>query len=284
MRILDSRQIVMDLDGLGMGDAGARPLRDGDPGHARRDPRHRPHRLGQDHDSVRRPHRAEHPGPDRHHGRGPGRVRARGREAGPGEPAHRADLRHGPEGDGPRRPRRAHGRRDPRRRDGADRDRVGAHRAPGAHHAARQQRSARGRAPDRHGHRAVPRDLERGVRRGAAARAEALRVQDAGEAHEGPARRERLRAVARHHGLRARRLRALRPDRLQGSHRALRGHADDRLAPPADPRRGEPRPHPRGGTRARACARCTRTGSRRSCRASPRSPRSCACSAAAPRA
>ena len=70
-------------------------------------------------------------------------------------------------------------------RDGADRDRVGAHGPPRADDPARERRAARGRATRGDGHRAVPRHLERGVCGGAAARAEAVRVQDAGEAEQG---------------------------------------------------------------------------------------------------
>ena len=60
MRILDSRQVVMDLDRLGMGDADRAALRGGDRGHARRHPRDRADRLGQDHHSLRGHHRAQH--------------------------------------------------------------------------------------------------------------------------------------------------------------------------------------------------------------------------------
>ncbi len=54
------------------------------------------------------------------------------------------------------RPRHHHGRRDPRPRDGADRHRVGAHRPPGALHAAHQRRAVGDHAADRDGHRALP--------------------------------------------------------------------------------------------------------------------------------
>ena len=76
-----------------------------------------------------------------HHDRGPGRVRARGRQADAGQPEGRPDLRRRPARDAPRRPRRHHGRRDPRPRDRADRDRVGADRPPRPLHPAHQRRA-----------------------------------------------------------------------------------------------------------------------------------------------
>ena len=45
---------------------------------------------------------------------------------------------------------------------------------------------------------------------------------------QGDARRERLRHPARHDGVRAGGVRPLRADRLQGPHRAVRGHGHDR--------------------------------------------------------
>ena len=77
MRILDKEAVVMDLDVLGMADHDRRRFNDALPRHARRDPGHRPDRLRQDHDAVRRPDHGEHARQDDHHRRGPGRVRAR---------------------------------------------------------------------------------------------------------------------------------------------------------------------------------------------------------------
>ncbi len=89
--------------------------------------------------------RAQHARDEHHHGRGPGRVPARtginqvqvNHKAGP-------DLRQRPALDAARRPRHHDGRRDPRRRDGADRDRGRAHRPPRALHAAHQRRADAG--------------------------------------------------------------------------------------------------------------------------------------------
>ena len=58
-------------------------------------------------------------GDQHHHRRGPGRVPARRHQPGADQPPRRADLRDRAALDRPLRPRRDHGRRDPRRRDGA---------------------------------------------------------------------------------------------------------------------------------------------------------------------
>ena len=98
------------------GRRGPCPLPGGDPGHPRRHPRDRPDRFRQDHDALRRPGGAQHARPHDRDRRGPGGVRARGRQADPGEPEDRPDLRHRPARDGARRPGRDHGGRDPRLR------------------------------------------------------------------------------------------------------------------------------------------------------------------------
>ncbi len=58
----------------------------------RRVPGHGADRLRQDHDALCRPARAEPPGPQDHHGRGPGRVQLHRHEPVPGEGGNRADL------------------------------------------------------------------------------------------------------------------------------------------------------------------------------------------------
>ena len=219
MRILDSRQAVMDLDRLGMGEADRARFENA---------------IGATHGAIlvtgptgsgktttlyAGVDDAQHAESDDRDRGGPGRVRDRGGQADPDELEDGPHLRHRPAGDRPGRPGRDHGRRGTRRRHGPDRDRVGPHRAPGAHHAARERCAARGRTADRHGHRALPGDLERGVRGRPAARALPVRVQGPPEGHEDDAQRERLRLAARLHRLRARGLRALRAERLQGPHR-----------------------------------------------------------------
>ena len=74
------------------------------------------------------------------------------------------------------RPRQDHGGRNPRRRDGADCDSVGADRAPGVHHRARQQRGRRDRALPEHGRRALQLCFGIELHSGAAAGAVDLRI------------------------------------------------------------------------------------------------------------
>ncbi len=62
------------------------------------------------------------------------------------------------------RPGHRDGRRDPRPRDRADRDRVGADRPPRAAHAAHERRAGRALTPDRDGHRALPDVVRRRLR------------------------------------------------------------------------------------------------------------------------
>ena len=127
----------------------------------------------------------------------------------------RPDLRGRPARDGPRGPRRDHGRRDPRPRDRPDRDRVGAHRPSGALHAAHQRRALGDHAPDRDGHRAVPGRLGARLRGRPAAGADAVLQLQAARDHPGQrAARKRLQGARGHRGLRARRLPALRRQRL----------------------------------------------------------------------
>ncbi len=94
-----------------------------------------------------------------------------GPHAGAGLREGRPDVRGRPALDGARRPRRDHGRGDPRPRDGADRHRVCAHRPSGALDAAHQRRALGDHAADRDGHRAVPGRLGARLRGRPAARA-----------------------------------------------------------------------------------------------------------------
>ena len=75
-----------------------------------------------------------------------------------------------------------HDRRDPRLRDRGDRGEGGAHRSPGALHAAHQRRPGHGQPPAEHGHRAVPGDRVAEPDPRPAAGAQALPgLQEAGE-------------------------------------------------------------------------------------------------------
>ena len=123
--------------------AGARALHQGLPAVPRRRARHRPDRLGQVDVALRGAQRAQHDRQAHHHDRGPGRVPARGPHPGAGQQQGGPHVRRRPALDDARRPRHHHGRRDPRPRDRADRDRVGPHRPPRALHAAHERRAGR---------------------------------------------------------------------------------------------------------------------------------------------
>ena len=90
------------------------------------------------------------------------------------QPQGGARLRHRPALDPARRPRHRDGRRDPRRRDRADRDRGGADRPHDADHAAHQRRPRRDHPPDQDGDRGLPDRLRGRLRRRPAAGAQAL--------------------------------------------------------------------------------------------------------------
>ena len=125
-----------------------------------------------------------------HHDRGPGRVPDRRHQPDQRQPQGGPRLRHRAALDPPRRPRHRDGRRDPRRRDGADRDRGGADRPHDAHHAAHQRRPGRDRAPERDGDRDLPHRLGRRLRGRPAPGAQALpALQAAGDHPRGGARR-----------------------------------------------------------------------------------------------
>ena len=94
---------------------------------------------------------AAHPREEHHHDRGPRRVRADRRQADAGQPQGRRDLRGRPALHDAGRPRRDHGRRDPRPPDRADRRRGRADRPPRPLHAAHERRPDRDRPPHRHG-------------------------------------------------------------------------------------------------------------------------------------
>ena len=85
-------------------------------------------------------------------------------------PKARPHVRDGPAHDPALRPRRDHGRRDPRRRDGEDLDRVRADGPLRPLDAAHERRAERADAPQRDGRRAVPHRLRRHRRARAAPR------------------------------------------------------------------------------------------------------------------
>ena len=110
-----------------------------------------------------------------HHHRGPGRVPAPRHHPDPGQREEGADLRPRPALHPAPRPGQGHGRRDPRPGDGADRHPVGAHRPPGVHHRARQQRGRRDRPLPQHERRPLQLRLGAQLRAGPAPGAQDLR-------------------------------------------------------------------------------------------------------------
>ena len=146
------RQVALDADARV-----ARSLRDDaradltdHPQADRRHPLDRPDRI-REVDVALRGARADQPARDQHHDRrGPGRVPPHGDQPGPDQREGRPHLRVGAPLDPPLGSRRDHGRRDPRRRDGEDGDRVGADRATScSRRCTRTTRRARSRASTR---------------------------------------------------------------------------------------------------------------------------------------
>ena len=235
------------------GRARARALRTRLRRDTRRGARHRSHRLGQVHDAVRGAADAQHAREEHHHGRGPSRVRNGRPHPGAGLGEGGTHVRGGPAHDGARRPRRDHGRRDPRPRDRPDRRGVRADRASGALHAAHQRRAVGDHQVDRDGDRAVPGRLGARVHRRPAPGADA--VPELQAAHDHPregAARERLQGARGARGLRAGGLSSLRRQRLPRTRRSVRGDEDvsgdpgDGARTPARPRRSATWPSRRG--------------------------------------
>ncbi len=122
----------------------------------------------------------------------PVEYRLRRRQPDQRQPQGGARLRHRPALDPARRPRHRDGRRDPRRRDGADRDRGGADRPHDADHPAHQRRPGRGHPPHQDGDRGLPHRLRGRLRRRPAARPQALHpLQAAHDRAAAGARRRR---------------------------------------------------------------------------------------------
>ena len=121
--------------------------------------------------------------------------------------------------------------RDSRQRNGADRDQLGAHRPPGVHHRARQQRARRAGPIPEHGRRSLPVRVGAQLRAGAAPGARHLHaLQAADEGDASAARGVRARSGAREHArvLRRGRLHRVQRHRLQGPSGDLRAARSDR--------------------------------------------------------
>ena len=131
-------------------------------------------RLGQIDVALRLSARDQQDGGAHPDGRGPDRIRDGRHQPGAGAPGHRAHLRARAARLSAPRPRHHHGGRNPRRRNGGNRDQRVADRPLGVQHAAHQRRGRRVRPPDRYGRRAFPGGVGRGGRDGPAPGAPAL--------------------------------------------------------------------------------------------------------------
>ena len=175
IRVLDGRSTVLTLEGMGFhADELERIERLLQPREGL-DPRHRPDRLRQDDDALRRAAPAQGARREHRDGRRSDRVPAAGHRAGAGEREGRAHVRDGAALDHAAGSRRRADRRDPRPRDGGDRDPGVAHRPPRALDAAHERRAERRHAAHRH-RRGELQDRDGGEGRArAAARAPAVR-------------------------------------------------------------------------------------------------------------
>ncbi len=213
---------------------------------------------------------------ERHDDRGPGRVRLPVDQPDPDQRAGGPDLRHGAEVDPAPGPRRHPGRRDPRRRNGADRRAVRPDRPPGPVVPARHRLGLGAPPLLGHGDRVVPdRLIGARHRRPAPGPTHLPVVQDLVHAHrrgDDLLRGERRRAedglLPRH------RLQLLRPDRLPGPDRRLRAPADDARDQASHRRLGDPGRTAAPGPEARACAHSAKRRSTSSRKTSRRSPKS----------
>ncbi len=124
MRLLMKESVLINLQELGFHETRLPAVREHHQAPERHLPRHRPHRLRQDHHALRRAPRIEPPRQENHHRRKPRRIQPLRHQPVRGEGTHRADLRRDPPLDAapgaqhhPRRrnPRRARPPRSPSR-------------------------------------------------------------------------------------------------------------------------------------------------------------------------
>ena len=175
MRLLDKDNLRLDMTKLGFEPESLVRVRGSDLQAVGDGAGHRPDRLGQDEHALLGAVEGELAGSEHHDRRGSGRVQPAGHQPGADEGVDRPQLRgHAalvPAAGSEHHP----GRRDPRLRDGGDRDQGRAHRPPRALHAAHERRAVDDQPPDEHGHRAVPRGDVGAAHRRAAAGAPHLR-------------------------------------------------------------------------------------------------------------
>ncbi len=156
IRLLDKSALERIDRGPRPGRKDLRDFQEGDRRAARDDSRDRPDRQRQDHHALLGAERAEPPGVQHRHGRGPGRIPAGGHQPGGGEDGRGPRFFLGPARHPAAGSRHRDDRRDSRQRDRGHRGEGGLDGPPGAFDAAHQRCRRRHHAPGRHGHRAVP--------------------------------------------------------------------------------------------------------------------------------
>ena len=161
MRIFDPQVVMQDLSGLGFYPDELSDLQRLHHPAPRHHPGDRPHRLGQDDDPLLGAQDHLHARDQRHHDRGPDRDGLPGLQPDRGAAQGGHHLRRRPAPHPAPGPGRHHGRRDPRRRDGAVRHPGGADRPPRLLHPPHQRRGLLDLPPDRPRRRALPDQLDR---------------------------------------------------------------------------------------------------------------------------
>ena len=231
MRILDKEQALIDARHARHARATrASRFEDGLPPGLRRGARHRPDRLGQVDDALRRAERDQLDREEHHHDRGPGRVPARGHQPDPGQPQGRAHLRRAacarccaPTPTSSWSARSATARR---RRSRSSRRSPATSSSPRCTPTTRRRRSRA--SPRWASSRSSPPRRSTASSPSGSCGSSARYCKQRDHAQRRRARGRGLPGGVRRRGLRARRLRPLRRHRLQGPARPLRGH--ERLA------------------------------------------------------
>ena len=175
LRILDRGNLTLDLDKLGFPEKGLKDF------HKAIEAPYGivlvtgPTGSREDHDPVLGAHRAQPGGRQHHDRRRSGRIQPEGHQPGPDPGGDQHGLPGSPARLPAPGPEHHHGRRDPRPRDGIDRDQGRADGTPRAFDDPYQRRAVHGQPHGRHGAPAVPRGERAERHRGPAARAPDLR-------------------------------------------------------------------------------------------------------------
>ena len=155
IRVLDTRSVSLNLEDLGFAEDILVAISRRHPGAQRHRAGHRADRQRQIDHAVRRAERHQLDGKQRLHGGRPDRISPAADQSVPGAGTDGHDVFQGAADAAAARPRRDHGRRGPRRRNGPHGDSGGADRPPGVQHAAHQRRLLVDHAAGEHGGRNV---------------------------------------------------------------------------------------------------------------------------------